>query len=433
MKTKYLRWIVAAVAMIAIIAFSVRAKAGKESSLVVHEWGTFTSLQGGDGTLMAWKPLETSQLPGFVHKWGNPDLGLYPVTMFGGWGKVAIVALQRMETPVIYFYSDEPQTVDVTVRFPQGFITEWYPRASQIGPSGVFTNQGTPDKAIVKSQSSESLIRWSNLLVSPAKNDGMKFLQDHSGSHYFAARETDADPVSTDAATKAGGENEKFLFYRGVANFPTPLKVTMNSDEAVTISNTGNEPLAHLFVLGIKDKSGNFISVDGLKPGQQKTVLLEPVNVSGPVLTKKISESMAEALVKAGLYPREAAAMVATWKDSWFAENGLRVLYILPCTWTDHTLPMDLKPAPREIARVMVGRAEILAPHVEHSLTMDLQKAGEGDKAAAADARNTLRSLGRFAEPAYFRALNNAHLQPTEQNGLMALLTDAAQDRLARQ
>ena len=38
-----------------------------------------------------------------------------------------------METPVIYFYSKEPQTVDVRVDFPQGIITEWYPQATTFG------------------------------------------------------------------------------------------------------------------------------------------------------------------------------------------------------------------------------------------------------------------------------------------------------------
>src|ERR1043166_8481399 len=45
-------------------------------------------------------------------------------------GKGGMVTLQRMETPVIYFYADERQMLDVQVDFPQGQITEWYPQAS---------------------------------------------------------------------------------------------------------------------------------------------------------------------------------------------------------------------------------------------------------------------------------------------------------------
>src|SRR6266566_2674421 len=100
---------------------------------VAHEWGTFTSVQGGDGVLLDWRPLETSQLPKFVYDWTRPGIGRQgPVLL----GKGAMVARQRMETPVIYFYSEQDQAVDVSVEFPQGLITEWYPQASLISPSG---------------------------------------------------------------------------------------------------------------------------------------------------------------------------------------------------------------------------------------------------------------------------------------------------------
>src|SRR5687768_4370340 len=69
--------------------------------------------------------------------------------------------------------------------------------------------------------------------------------------------------------------------------------------------------------------------------------------------------SVQEALVSEGLYEREATAMVKTWEDSWFGEQGLRVLYVLPRAWTDRTLPLSIEPKPKEIVRVMVGRAEM--------------------------------------------------------------------------
>ena len=39
--------------------------------------------------------------------------------------------------------------------------------------------------------------------------------------------------------------------------------------------------------------------------------------------------------------------MVKTWKDSWFAEDGVRILYVLPQSWTERTLPMLLNPTPQ--------------------------------------------------------------------------------------
>src|SRR5215831_7805657 len=32
-----------------------------QNGFVAHEWGTFTSVQGSDGTLLSWRPLQTSR------------------------------------------------------------------------------------------------------------------------------------------------------------------------------------------------------------------------------------------------------------------------------------------------------------------------------------------------------------------------------------
>src|SRR5258708_16791011 len=94
-------------------------------------------------------------------------------------------------------------------------------------------------------------------------------------------------------------------------------------DQEVIASNTGQETLSHLFVLGIKDRAGNFIYLDELKPGEQKTVALDLSQQSQPLATvrKQICEKMSQSLAAEGLYPREATAMVNTWKDSWFADR----------------------------------------------------------------------------------------------------------------
>src|SRR6266571_192536 len=82
---------------------------------VVHEWGTFTSVVGEDGVPIAWHPLEQPRdLPGFVYV-GTP--------------KGRLAATIRMETPVLYFYSDHDVDASVRVDFPGGQITEWYPVA----------------------------------------------------------------------------------------------------------------------------------------------------------------------------------------------------------------------------------------------------------------------------------------------------------------
>jgi len=389
---------------------------------VAHEWGTFTSVQGGDGVLLDWRPLESSRLPGFVYDWTRPGLSRQPAGALGS--KAGIVTLQRMETPVIYFYSPTAQTIDVSVQFPKGLITEWYPQAAQIGPSTVpvppaiarldnlvhkvgvspqFTFASFRNNSAVKA----SKVRWANIEVLPENQNqqlGASLLKDRSGSHYFAARETDSDYLraSSLSTTNPSPELEKFIFYRGVGSFGTPLRVTMSSEDSVVVANTSDEPLGHLFVLQVHEGAGRFLYVEHLGPGEQKAVKLDgsAPNLQVEALSRQIGERMAQSLVKEGLYAREASAMVKTWNESWFQEEGLRVLYVLPRAWTDRTLPLTLEPAPRELVRVMVGRAEVITPQVQQQLTESLIKAADGDAQARDIAVEELKRLGRFGEPA---------------------------------
>src|SRR6185369_14879237 len=235
-----------------------------DEDYIVHEWGTFTSVQGADGIQLEWNPLTTTELPSFVYDLAKPlgEPRRRVGQLFGA--KTAFRTLQRMETPVLYFYSEQERTVDVTVRFPDGRITEWFPQARDIGPSFVqprpilskldgLANQAGlhgVDLASIDTKKgiTNSLIRWADVKIYPAKERHVlesKLPRDPSGSHYYAARETDADVLRVNARGKDSDklEYEKFLFYRGVGNFKTPLQVSLagDSDDCLTIRNTGNE------------------------------------------------------------------------------------------------------------------------------------------------------------------------------------------------
>ncbi len=404
---------------------------------VAHEWGTFTSVQGADSVLIPWNPLETTQLPKFVYDWNKPGLNRRPVGALNPdkFTKSVFVTLQRMETPVIYFYSDHERTVDVTVRFPQGLITEWYPQARDIGPSAfpphklataldgfvqqaglspritlasIFGKKGVPD----------SRIAWRQVRLLPATHDSQvagETPTGASGNHYFAARETDAAFLQVKSPDKAGPaiEQEKFLFYRGVANFKTPLQVTFNSgnDTNLFLRNTGTDALRHLFVLVVRRGQGKFVYEDRVPPGQQVYTELKSGQDLLPLdeLVARISARMSEALEQEGLYRREADAMVKTWRKSWLEEEGLRVLYVLPRQWTDDTLPLTLEPRPRELVRVMVGRAEIIPPATDWELLKQIVRYSAPDAPGRQKAISNVRQLGlgRFLQPAVAKVLSN--------------------------
>ena len=78
---------------------------------------------------------------------------------------------------------------------------------------------------------------------------------------------------------------------------------------------------------------------------------------------KSAGAALERMLVANGLYAKEAAAMVETWRDSWF-EDGLRLFYIVPRAAIDDVLPLDVTPAPASTARVFVGRIELITPAI---------------------------------------------------------------------
>jgi len=412
MKTTKLFSLVLLVSQLHVFAASQAA-----DDFVAHEWGTFTSVQGADGIQLEWNPLTTTELPGFVYDRNRPAGTSIGQLLAGGSSKSAFVTLQRMETPVIYFYSGQERMVDVAVKFPQGIITEWYPQVASLSRT---------DKSDLE-LSQQHGVRWSGVQVLPgASNQALQSVLPigKSGSHYYAARQAEADFLKINAAPPqapigAPGpktEYEKFLFYRGVGSFRAPLQVSLSSgEETVNLANTGTEDLTDLFVMnlgkvtGQTTLAGKFTYVDRLAPGESRTVSLNPQKdlIALSDLRPQLMQRVQQSLAAKGLYGAEAKAMVQTWQDSWFGEEGVRVLYVLPRKWTDQILPLTLNPSPRELVRVMVGRAEVITPTMERLLRAQIVKFGESDSVSRQRVIEETRGLGlgRFVEPAVRRVL----------------------------
>jgi hypothetical protein len=389
---------------------------GSNTGYVAHEWGTFTSVQAADGVQMAWNPLSVAELPDFVYSLSWPQ-GKNVARRNDLAAKAGYLALQRMETPVIYFYADEQQSVNVSVNFPKGLVTEWYPQATRANSFG--------EQELKRRQPLQGEILWQNVNIL-SKKDPSAVRLDRSGSHYYAARETDANLLRLD--TKRGSETERFLFYRGVASFQAPLKVTQQGDSADTIElrNSGSDDLRSLFVYQVQGDRAAWALIPKLPPGESASVQLQFQNkaVTHAQFHDQVTPELRKALAAEGLFDREAAAMVKTWDDSWFAEQGLRVLYILPRQWTDETLPLTLTPAARQIARVMVGRAELITPAMETTLLQEMSRYAGADTVARAQAVENVRKLGlgRFSEAVMRRILTRTPVTPEFSNRAWELL-----------
>lgn len=332
----------------------------RTDDLIAHEWGTLTSVAGEAGNPVQWTALlGPADLPCFVERLSQ----LSP--KFSS-------AYVRMETPVIYFYSPRPVTLSVGVKFPHGWITEWYPRASAVKPksTGIPLPAGTAiDNRLWVYGRGE--IRWDAVNVLPGPDP--EYPRGKEASPYYAARHTDSAPL------RVGKQQEKLIFYRGIGNFQVPLRAAYAAGGGLEIRNASDEtiPLAILFE-----------NQDGKIGYRKVTGLSGTVRLDMPELTANLTglrRELVQYLVEFGLYLPEAEAMLETWSDSWF-EEGTRVIDIMPRPVVDSFLPLDIEPVPASIARVFVGRVELLSPWMRQRIE------------AATGARDIagLQKFGRF-------------------------------------
>jgi hypothetical protein len=331
------------------------------SSLTAHEWGTFTSIAGVDGSAMEWSPLSGStDLPAFVEHFRDPGF------------KLGLRGTVRMETPVLYFYSSKEETVSVTVAFANGVITEWYPHASRVEPAGNLYAE------VLHKAGASGSISWDRINLS--RNDRPDFPVGDRNNHYFAARMTSSTPLRV--TTASGEQQEKFLFYRGVSTFSVPLSATLSTEGKVRIKNLGDHeiPTTVLF-----ERRGEKVSYCIGGPLQEE-VTLDPPELASTI--DELGRDLEGILVAQGLYQDEAHAMVETWRDSWF-EEGSRLLYIVPPAFINEVLPLSIKPAPAQTVRVFVGRLELVTPATEKAV----------ETAFATHDTATLKPYGRFLEP----------------------------------
>src|SRR5262252_7502666 len=94
-----------------------------DPGLIAHEWGTFTSVAGNDGRAVVWRPLDLNNVsfdenPGpSGDNYHSKELPSFVEMLHWGAFKGGLSATIRMETPVLYFYSSQPMSLSVHVKF----------------------------------------------------------------------------------------------------------------------------------------------------------------------------------------------------------------------------------------------------------------------------------------------------------------------------
>jgi len=351
------------------------------SGLIVHEWGTFTSVQDAAGKSHPGLHHEDEELPAWVYR-RDPGPNAY-------FEILPEEPLQQLETPVVYFHAPEAVDVRVEVDFPEGIISQWFPAATSY----------TPELFAMRAIAG-GFMRW-DVTVDP-DIDAADFLDVDPQEIWAPSRNVRSTPVRY--ANPAGGDElEQFIFYRGLGQFDLPVRVTAPNDTQVVVKNDSDDDLAALVLLRSTGDTGAVSVLGGLSAGASLKAAVPGVFEPWPVFVDKAHAALKEAIMTTGLYDDETEAMVDTWTRSWFGNPGLRVLYLVPRAWTDRLLPMRVTPAPKELVRTLVGRIEVLTPAMQEATWEHIEALGDAPTWDRMEA--TIDALGRFAEPRVRQAL----------------------------
>lgn len=384
-----------------------------------------------------------------------------------------------METPITYFYTDRVRRVKVAVDFPKGLLTEFYPPVRSMMPPvnetalttiGEKVGRGrldwgqltlvpqskmVPDLADEKLQ--QELANRASIGATPRSN---------RNDHYAAARYTDSALVLFNQEMPSinnklqilnqgmnvtpGLHAEKFLFYRGVGDFEMPLSAatwkknesgnssdlpgtyTIASDR-IRVTNRSQHPIVGGIYFKVEGEKIRMTSLASIAPGHAITTARPVEQLDG---VGELNRQMKSLLVGQGLFEKEADAMLATWDNAWFTEQGSRVLYIVPQAITDEMLPLHVSPKPKKTLRVLVGRLEMLSVAEEKRMT-DLvtesvkQRAAfwakKPGKGAVYPLPKSLTDYGRMAEPSLARVRLLAKDQSVKEEA--RLLIDALRNK----
>ncbi|MDB6078471.1 MAG: hypothetical protein JWO82_2218, partial [Akkermansiaceae bacterium] len=312
----------------------------------VHEWGTFTTVAGSDGELLAGLDREEERLPAFVHshygfengqtpdleeeqaiwkKYGPPGFG----TGSKGLANRPLTGVTvKMETPVIYFHSPEALHATVKVGFEGGTISQWYPARTKgdvppmPAPPVAPTQRGLPLSAwtLDFSQDYHGSIQWDVDVLSPAESAGKILFKPGDTLSWLRARVPGTNVVKT-----AKGETEGYLFYRGVGHFNPGLTTTVDTGETLHLDNRSGGKIPYLVAverqpdLTLRWKEWS----NGLEAGASADLEEKGFTPAGKGFAAPLYHAMIKGLADQGLTHDEARAMVETWWNSYFETAGL--------------------------------------------------------------------------------------------------------------
>eukprot|EP00752_Nemacystus_decipiens_P014411 g12820.t1 len=376
-------------AIAAALRKMLRAKrdaAALKSGLVAHEWGSMKHHVGSNTSEFDLMSEDRSDLPSFVKVWS---------------GTVQLEGF-IVEKPILYFYTDKPQKVNVNVGYPEGLLTQWYPDVTSFAPQQIKRKKSEKSHPMPRN----GTLSWQQVELNPDFAPSLFAGVNENHPWWHIVRDTDATPLRTVDARRRQAF-ERFLFYRGAGAYKpmvTPKRSEAGDAFSVTVPFSQID-LRGVFLVRVNDSGATITHAPLLRA--TKTLTL-----AGPKAVKPIGQAadlakaqLTESLEAAGLFPKEAAGLVKIWGDDMFTTPGERLLYLMPSNEVERVLPLTIDPEPSQTVRALIAWVELATPEAEQRVMDLVEQLGSQDPAQRAKANKELRELDRFAEAILRRTL----------------------------
>lgn len=301
------------------------------SRLIVHEWAVIHSLAGGDGSSAPWQPWDfPPSLPSFVGTFDLPaDIAPCGV---------------MLDVPAVFFRVDKPVSLTMRYHWLEGNFVSCYPHGAR----------------------EEHALHWRDVTVIP---HGGPLLTEAADTNYYHPRRTSASFVRVD--NLGHKQFERFISLRGMGNLALPVRVTLTA-QGLKLAWAKETDLRHVLVIdqpwGDEHDAGQArMTLHDL--GKDRAAASAGGSQMGltlprPAATMSADVAMAplrKLLNRQGLYPDEAAAVLASARAQWFSP-GLRVIYLLPESQVSSAVQLEISPAPTEHRRLYAVCVEVLTP-----------------------------------------------------------------------
>ena len=342
------------------------------AELEVHEWGSINIVTGTNQVNVGDISDDQSDLPNFVEVWK----------------KQAVIRPMVIEKPIIYFYTDKVQKVSVSVRYPNGIFTQWWPKPNSFYPN--------PPRNGARPVNNNGSLYWSLTLLPGNKFDSaMPKMKDHPW--WNIARDVDAATVQS-----SRGGTEKFLFYRGAGVFKPSLKVDTDKEGNFLLASEPGASSKDVYTIDIKENAEPLIHYYSSIQAGEKSQKTEINSIEGA------AKHLQAKLEKRGLFTKEAAGLVKIWKEQMFSKPGQRAMYMMSEKDVDTMLPLKITPKPDKQVRVILVRFECLTASTRKQIEKWINELGSKAYKDRQAAEEKLVKTGRVGEAVMRSAFKSA-------------------------